>query len=170
MSNDMMMTIYRVNNASSPYPESMLLDDENEPSSSQQLIARFDLGVVTGILRFIKPTATKGFLYRDQDFDLGAIDMSGSARETRHFRWRGRDSSENIIQLGSDQKIGSIDFSKDSTILSGRVAIDAVGEAAFEGIRVAKVESTERKAKGLKYEWERLSDEQYEQERTGRWG
>ncbi|KAJ6188305.1 hypothetical protein N7519_003213 [Penicillium mononematosum] len=78
------------------------------------------------------------------------------------FKWRGRETGEGEMSFEDDQE-GWIEFLGDGDIVG---MINCCGELHFRGQRI---DSFVRTASDLRDEWEGYNEEQYEQERRGRW-
>ncbi|CAG7993854.1 unnamed protein product [Penicillium nalgiovense] len=79
------------------------------------------------------------------------------------FKWRGRETGEGEMSFEDDQE-GWIEFLGDGDIVG---MINCCGELHFRGQRI---DSFVRTASDLRDEWDGYNEEQYEQERRGRWG
>lgn len=133
-----------------------------------EMYASFDFIAITGIMRFINPSARKDAqeegkkprLYEDysddeseDSYDHGPAPAhflfpnvslpSSSAREFT-FRWRGEETGEGEIQLYSDQKLCSMTFESPNA-LSGVFISDLTGEVDFKGIRQGSETETKRR-------------------------
>ncbi|CAG7955087.1 unnamed protein product [Penicillium nalgiovense] len=79
------------------------------------------------------------------------------------FKWRGRETGEGEMSFEDDQE-DWIEFLGDGDIVG---MINCCGELHFRGQRI---DSFVRTASDLRDEWDGYNEEQYEQERRGRWG
>jgi hypothetical protein len=123
-----------------------------------QMYASFDFIAITGIMRFINPSAPDDDEEKDGNSSSNEEDRddesehscdhgpklaqflfpkeslpSSSAREFK-FRWRGEETGESEIQLYSDQALCSMTFESPNA-LTGIFISDLTGEVEFTGIR-----------------------------------
>ncbi|TKA64431.1 hypothetical protein B0A55_09800 [Friedmanniomyces simplex] len=118
--------------------------------AEQRYYATFDFSVVEGIMRI-----------------SGPVTSSKQKACAMTYRWRGRESGERVIEVGSHERLLEIAFSKRGTTLSGDFEGDCVGKVSFTGV---KVEAGDYRLGSSEYEWKDLSARSYERERVGRWG
>jgi hypothetical protein len=131
-----------------------------EMPKGPQLFAKFDLGILTGYMRFEKQEltsqASKGASVQKQtkisahhyDSDRRrptpeSFYLSSSATRpsdrcpTWNYRWRGDDESRNYIQWGSDEKAYEITFEDPmGTKLRGSFCCSFLDECEFTGIKL----------------------------------
>ena len=116
--------------------------------------------------------------YDDEDGesdDLGSAEFlleSGQKPSPKqaiwNFRWRGEETGEGEIALGSDDKMCEIKFGGQSgTELSGTIHTDIAGSCDFKGWKTGPLTSTPMISVGE--EWERRSKRAYEFARVARW-
>ncbi|TKA74843.1 hypothetical protein B0A55_05341 [Friedmanniomyces simplex] len=118
--------------------------------AEQRYYATFDFSVVAGIMRISGPVA------------------SGKQKAcAMTYRWRGRETGERVIEVGSDERLLEIAFSERGTTLSGDFEGDCVGKVSFTGV---KAEAGDYRQGSSEYEWKDLSARSYERECVGRWG
>lgn len=156
-----------------------------------QLYAEFDFGIIKGFMRFEKPklaiktepTSNKrkreqniddeedmqmyerdASQYQDTVFDLGAKDMPNIRRPIWRYRWRGRETSETQIQLGSDKVVDTITFEKGGKI-SGFFKCVYGERCAFTGIQMETSESVYTGGPPyIQQSWENLGEETHSHE------
>ncbi|KAI9646549.1 hypothetical protein NHQ30_004542 [Ciborinia camelliae] len=105
--------------------------------------------------------------YREGAFFLGANEKPTARRPTWRYRWRGEETGEGEIQLGSDRRLESITFSKSGMELSGTFKCDFAGKCNFTGL---KVTSRPRNSQiDPEAEWVSRSEAAYEYAREARW-
>lgn len=169
----------------------------NSDNTPRQMYAEFDFGLVKGFMRFEKPmTAVKpepashkrkreedldeqgdmqmlgadDSKYNSKVFNLTAKDEPTVRRPTWRYRWRGRDTSESQIQLGSDKAVETITFEKVGK-LSGMFSCDFARRCAFTGIQM---ETSKLVYTGgppyIDQSWDSLSQETHSYEEKSRWG
>ncbi|KAK5686122.1 hypothetical protein LTS10_002236 [Elasticomyces elasticus] len=126
-------------------------DSEDDPSSQadQRHFATFDFSVIEGIMRI-----------------SGSVGMDDQPECARTYRWRGRETGESVIDLGSDEQTYSLIFSERGTKLSGVFGGGLVERVEFTGV---KMESGGDRQGSSKHECGGLSERSYERERVGRW-
>lgn len=165
-----------------------------------QMYASFDFVAITGIMRFVNQDARKDTqvqnnkgrssrkhdLTPDSDSDgdsstpanflfPNASLPSSKSREFR-FRWRGEETGEGEIQLGSDRKLCSITFESPNAV-TGVFISDLTRAVEFKGYK----EGFETEAKGVSrreaggvsdpsFAWQSRNEAAYESARIGRWG
>ncbi|KAH6724357.1 hypothetical protein BKA61DRAFT_28170 [Leptodontidium sp. MPI-SDFR-AT-0119] len=75
--------------------------------------------------------------YSENVFHLGAKDRPTARRPVWRYRWRGTETGEGEIQLGSDRAVRSITFSEKGTKVSGTFICDYTRECHFTGTKVS---------------------------------
>lgn len=111
--------------------------------------ATFDFNLVSGIMRI-----------------TGELAVGKQESCAMKFIWRGRESGENVIQLGSDERVLDLAFSQFGTKLEGRIEGDIVGPTMFTGIKVSAGNRQEGSSRDA---WRDLSESNYNRECVGRW-
>jgi hypothetical protein len=94
-------------------------------------------------------------------------DKPTARRPTWRYRWRGRETGENEIQLYSDEKVSSITFSKKGTELVGIFKNDLAGDCKFTGLKI-----NQRATSGHhdpETQWEEHSEEALTYDSHARW-
>ncbi|KAK5689085.1 hypothetical protein LTR17_026534 [Elasticomyces elasticus] len=124
---------------------------EGDPSclADQRHFATFDFSVIEGIMRI-----------------SGSVGVDDQPECAMAYRWRGRETGESVIDLGSDDQTYSLIFSERGTKLSGVLGGGLVERVEFTGV---KMESGDDRQGSSKHEWGGLSERSYERERVGRW-
>lgn len=168
-----------------------------------QMYASFDFVAITGIMRFVNQDAWKDTqvqnnkgrssrkhdLTPDSDSDgdsttpanflfPNASLPSSKSREFR-FRWRGEETGEGEIQLGSDRKLCSITFESPNAV-TGVFISDLTRAVEFKGYKQGfETEPkgvgprSRREAAGVSdpsFAWQSRNEAAYESARIGRWG
>lgn len=90
---------------------------------------------------------------------------SSKAREFQ-FRWRGQETGEGEIQLGSDKTLCSITFESPNA-LEGVFHSDFVGKVEFRGFKSGTL--IRNFALDPDDEWDEMDEDAYEKARVGRW-
>lgn len=161
----------------------------------QQMYAVFDFRVLEGIMRFEKPIpvskkrkletfnddsdvemdmfpdyerAESSREYSEKDFFLSATDKPTARRPTWRYRWRGSETGEGEIQLGSDNHVESITFSNKGTELQGTIQTGFAGSCDFTGVKVSSQTSDSRVDPEAR--WANNSREAHEYAAKARWG
>jgi hypothetical protein len=181
-------------------PEDMSLDIHLSKANGRlQMYGQFDFGILEGILRFEKQGAaatgtsdskSKAPKSRESPFDeyeeeeedeedegesanfyLGAKDKPSPQQPTWNFRWRGRETGEGEIQLGSDEKLCSITFSGPGGCkLTGTFNNEYTGKSKFSGIKTSTEQRKRSRGIGVEEQWRGYNARAYERARVGRWG
>lgn len=105
--------------------------------------------------------------YNVKEFYLGATDGPTTRRPTWQYRWRGEETGEGGIQLGSDEAVQAITFSNKGDKLSGTFKSDYTGECHFTGEKVATMPWGSRVDPEM--EWENRSQAAYDYASRSRW-
>ncbi|QSZ30904.1 hypothetical protein DSL72_000462 [Monilinia vaccinii-corymbosi] len=105
--------------------------------------------------------------YKESAFYLKGDDRPTSRRPTWEYRWRGEETGEGEIQLGSDRTSQSITFSNDGKELSGTFKCDFAGKCHFTGRRV--MSQTRGSRIDPEVEWAKRSEAACEDARQARW-
>ncbi|KAF7957631.1 hypothetical protein EAE96_003205 [Botrytis aclada] len=105
--------------------------------------------------------------YKESAFSLGANDKPTARRPTWPYRWRGEETGEGEIQLGSDKRLESITFDDKNKSLSGTFTCDFAGKCEFTGLKVAYRPQESRI--DPESQWESRSEDAYEEARQARW-
>eukprot|EP01083_Nonionella_stella_P027751 76455_1 len=79
------------------------------------------------------------------------------------FNWRGRETGENVLQIGGN-KTGEIEFSESGTAVEGVLHSD-YGDFTFHALKI----SDQVSKRASKYDFDYDEEEMYNQERVGRW-
>lgn len=74
--------------------------------------------------------------YQDSPFFLKSNDKPSDRRSTWQYRWRGAETGDGEIELGSDRSLESITFSNKGEELSGTFQCDFAGKCEFTGTKV----------------------------------
>jgi len=106
--------------------------------------------------------------YTANDFYLAATDNPTARRPTWRYRWRGEETGEGEIQLGSDEAVQQITFSKKGTELSGTFKNNYARECHFTGIKVAERPWGSRV--DPEEQWTNRSQDAYDYANRSRWG
>ncbi|TVY17411.1 hypothetical protein LARI1_G004212 [Lachnellula arida] len=105
--------------------------------------------------------------YTVSDFYLAPNDNPTARRPAWRYRWRGEETGEGEIQLGSDEATRQITFSNKGNELSGTFKCDFIGECHFTGVK------TSEQAWGSRVDpeeqWTNRSEDAYEYARISRW-
>lgn len=75
--------------------------------------------------------------YSEKAFFLGTKDKPTARRPTWRYRWRGSETGEGEIQLGSDRFVQSITFTDKGNKLFGTFRCNYTGECRFTGVKVS---------------------------------
>ncbi|KAK5699921.1 hypothetical protein LTR97_006055 [Elasticomyces elasticus] len=124
---------------------------EGDPSclADQRHFATFDFSIIEGIMRI-----------------SGSVGVDDQPECAMTYRWRGRETGESVIDLGSDEQTYSLVFSERGTKMSGVFGGGLVERVDFTGV---KMENGGDRQGSSKHEWGGLSERSYERERVGRW-
>jgi len=115
----------------------------------QRYYAAFDFSVLEGVMRINGPVA------------------SGKQKTcAMTHRWRGRETGESVIAVGSDELLLKMVFSKHGTAVSGDFEGGCVEPVTFTGMKVVAGNNQESSRKD---EWRDLSARAYERARVNRW-
>ncbi|KAI9838043.1 MAG: hypothetical protein M1819_006197 [Sarea resinae] len=154
-------------------------------SSGNQISATFDFTVVTGVFRFCDPSTTAAvhlkpaaatsssknkrkrndaedtakFLFRDKK------NMPSPSHTTLPFRWRGEETGEHEIQLGSDEKLCSVTF-RSAKKLEGFLEGAMFAKTRFTGTKLGAASSKGPDPDG---QWSNRDERAYEEARRNRW-
>ncbi|RAL67783.1 hypothetical protein DID88_008510 [Monilinia fructigena] len=105
--------------------------------------------------------------YTESAFSLQDNDKPTARRPTWGYRWRGEETGEGEIQLGSDRTLESITFSNNGKELSGTFKCDFAGKCNFTGLKVMSRPHDSRIEPEV--EWANRSEDAYEYARHARW-
>ena len=106
--------------------------------------------------------------YDKKVFFLGANDKPTARRPVWKYRWRGRETGEDVIQLYADEKVSSITFSKKGTELVGTFKSDMIEDCQFTGVKVSS--HAQGSHDNPETQWEEYSEEAYNHANSARWG
>jgi hypothetical protein len=106
--------------------------------------------------------------YTAKVFFLGAKDKPTARRPTWRYRWRGSETGEGEIQLGSDKDFQSITFSKKGMELEGTIKINFAGTCHFTGVKVHS--QPQDPHVDPEAQWNNNGEAAYESARKVRWG
>lgn len=163
-----------------------------DKSNGTQMYGKFDFGMVTGVLRFEKQASDSGcsakkqkvkYGYEDMNEEDGEDEWSGrrsptaesfyldsalpsSKHPTWTYRWRGEETGEGEIQLGSDNEVFQIAFGgPKGTELEGTFGACFTGNCRFTGRKVGLGTAS---SIDIGYEWVKRNADAYERARVGR--
>ncbi|KAJ8064598.1 hypothetical protein OCU04_006927 [Sclerotinia nivalis] len=105
--------------------------------------------------------------YRESAFFLGANDKPSARQPTWQYRWRGEETGEGEIQLGSDKTLESITFNDKEKSLSGTFTCDFAGRCTFTGSK--EMYRPHESRIDPEVEWADRSEAAYEDARRARW-
>ncbi|KAK3720556.1 hypothetical protein LTR37_003605 [Vermiconidia calcicola] len=111
--------------------------------------AEFDFGIIEGVMRINALGKTK----------------HNAGRQTQYV-WRGRETGEGEIQLGSDEASQSITFHGYGTSLKGSFKCDYLELVEFSGLKIS--ESGGHSKSGA-MAWDELDEDAHERARANRW-
>lgn len=120
--------------------------------------ANFSFGVVSGIMR-LKPAQTPK--------KKGNASFKIKNNRKFEFKWRGRETGESEIQLGSDKDTYEITFGNYGTTFTGTFGCRYVHEATIKGTKVSHGHD-QRGSSAAR--WEQFSELAHERESRSRWG
>ncbi|KAF4626346.1 hypothetical protein G7Y89_g11814 [Cudoniella acicularis] len=106
--------------------------------------------------------------YTENVFYLGAKDKPTARRPTWRYRWRGEETGEGEIQLGSDKAVQCITYSNKGTELSGTFKCSYLRECNFTGVKIRP-----RPSDGHvdpEAQWTNRSQAAYDYASRARWG
>jgi hypothetical protein len=106
--------------------------------------------------------------YTANDFYLAATDNPTARRPTWRYRWRGEETGEDEIQLGSDKVVQQITFSKKGNELSGTFKSDCTGGCHFTGVKISEQAWGSRV--DPEEQWTNRSQDAYDYANRSRWG
>ncbi|TGO19698.1 hypothetical protein BTUL_0003g01550 [Botrytis tulipae] len=105
--------------------------------------------------------------HKESAFFLGANDKPTARRPTWPYRWRGEETGEGEIQLGSDKRLESITFDDKKKTLSGTFTCDFAGKCKFTGLMINRRPQDSRI--DPENQWESRSEVAYEEALQTRW-
>ncbi|KAM0158955.1 hypothetical protein ACHAQE_000726 [Botrytis cinerea] len=105
--------------------------------------------------------------YKESAFFLGANDRPTARRPTWPYRWRGEETGEGEIQVGSDKRLESITFDDKNKSLSGTFTCDFAGKCKFTGSKIMYRPQDSRI--DPESQWESRSEAAYEEALQARW-
>ncbi|KAF5879556.1 uncharacterized protein Bfra_006765 [Botrytis fragariae] len=115
----------------------------------------------------ISQTVASNSKHKESAFFLGANDKPTARRPTWPYRWRGEETGEGEIQLGSDKRLESITFDDKNKSLSGTFTCDFAGKCEFTGLKVNNRPQDSRI--DPESQWESRSEAAYEEALQTRW-
>lgn len=140
------------------------------------MYAEFDFLVIEGTMRFVNPRPAKKLKGSARDNDSGErksaqfllpeTSLPSSMASKFQFRWRGRETGEDEIQLGSDEVLCSINFESPNA-LRGTFRSDLTGVVDFQGFKSGT--NIRNFSLDPGYEWDEMGEDAYERARVGRW-
>jgi hypothetical protein len=156
-----------------------------------QMWAEFDFIAITGIIRFVNTKAAKepgstkrsaakeeeeedDDFYEDNDlpgptqaqFLFPATLLPSPKNQEFEFRWRGQETGEGEIQLYSDEKLCTLDFSS-ANALEGIFKSDLTDDIEFRGVK--RDGGGPKRRLDIDYAWHERNEDAYERARVGRW-
>jgi hypothetical protein len=167
----------------------------NEEANSQ-MFAEFDFGIISGWFRFEglavkKASGTqKGAMagqkrkWADEDTDSEESDEEEvneafylsskgepSPKQPKwNYRWRGIETGEGEIQIGSDERLNPVTFSgQGGAKLSGFFECEYLSKCEFSGIKIEVGDPRKASNISIKEKWKDLNERAYERARAGRW-
>lgn len=105
---------------------------------------------------------------RESAFHLGPNDKPSARNPTWNYRWRGEETGEGEIQLGSDNRLESITFDDKDKSLTGTFTCDFAGKCDFTGLKVMYRPHDSRIDPDM--QWENRSKAAYDRASRARWG
>jgi hypothetical protein len=159
-----------------------------------QMFAKFNFSILTGVFRFERhPAVTKGnpsnqitatkrkreYDSDDEDEDrdrsptpdmfyLGTVSQPSEECQSWNYRWRGEETWESVIELGSDEKPYSVKwFGPRVTKLEGTFGSDMLKDCKFTGIKIGV--GSELEKIDIAEEWANRNESGYEYARRARW-
>ncbi|KAL2012513.1 hypothetical protein VTN00DRAFT_38 [Thermoascus crustaceus] len=164
---------------------------------SVQMYAMFEFIALTGIMRFVNPEAEHHSDDEKDDDDepddeeddysnaggetpdlflLSETQLPSSKNREFSYRWRGEETGEGEIQLYSDKRLCSLEFTSPNS-LHGTIDGGFLGKVEFRGFKekslVTDQVGQKRKRRGDAYianeEWQSRNEAAYERARVGRW-
>jgi hypothetical protein len=169
----------------------------SDDGTKRQIFAIFDFIIVTGIMRFIDPRlsqvsgtvnrrARKAKSEDDSEYDEDDEEANDEAEDSDEFyfdnsitpsssnavwnyRWRGQETGENLIELGSDKNICSIMFKGTGGItLEGNFKNDiCCNDCSFTGRKISPTPSSSMPKP--RREWGSRSEKEYDYACVARW-
>ena len=107
----------------------------------------------------------------NEAFYLSPNDRPSPKQPTFNYRWRGRETGEGEIEVGSDKNLTSITFSgQGGAKLSGTIECEYVQGCEFTGIKMEMGGPQEASRIKIEEEWRELNERAYDRECTRRWG
>lgn len=190
-------------NYGNPPEYTMLIRMGVDGNTKAQVYAEFDFDSVTGIVRFVnsgqapkssavsqpgkRPAADDSEIEEEDEDDYYGNETSEyepsfilhppfkpSTKNNKWlFRWRGEETGEGEIQLGSDEDLNSITFTGvGGTECSGIMQVPFAGKVKFTGRKVQQGKGPQTYAMALssaKEQWDQRGERAYERARVGRW-
>lgn len=133
-----------------------------EQRLGHQTYGSFDFGSWNGVLRF---TAEGG--YGPEEFILSDSDLPSKETPTCYYRWRGIEVGEDVIQLGSDNDLYSLTFSKNGKYMQGTWGClnGEPGTVNFIGVKVGNAYNE----MDIHGEWKSRNEAAYDKANRDRW-
>ncbi|CAG8954549.1 hypothetical protein HYFRA_00004465 [Hymenoscyphus fraxineus] len=140
-----------------------------EQRSGHQTYGRFEFGGWNGVIRFV--TAEEdggGYGYDPEDFILNDSDRPSEENPTCHYRWRGVEDGEGVIQLREDNYLYSMTFSKNGNYVEGNWGCrdGEPGVVHFTGV---KDNSDGGYGMSIEREWKARNQAAYDKANRDRW-
>ncbi|KAF7864335.1 uncharacterized protein EAF02_010303 [Botrytis sinoallii] len=105
--------------------------------------------------------------HKESAFFLGVNDKPTARCPTWPYRWRGEETGEGEIQVGSDKRLESITFDDKNKSLSGTFTCGFAGKCKFTGLKVNNRPHDSRI--DPESQWESRSEAAYEETLQTRW-
>ncbi|KAF2444936.1 hypothetical protein P171DRAFT_286335 [Karstenula rhodostoma CBS 690.94] len=120
--------------------------------------ATFSFGVVSGVMR-LYPVQTPR--------KKSNANFKVKNNKTFEFIWRGRETGESQIQIGSDKNAYEITFGNHGTTFTGKFSCNYVGKVTIKGTKMSHGHGQKGSSMSR---WEQLSERAHDQESRSRWG
>jgi hypothetical protein len=115
---------------------------------------------IDGYMRFLNKGATTTYMSGTSayDFKLTAADMPQLNNDELHYRWRGRETGENVIELYSDMTPMRVIFSQEGTRIAFKSNSPAMGTYLMKGRKVRELSNKDMyEALSFRSEWQNLN-------------
>lgn len=139
--------------------------------NGRELNARFDFGELEGVFRFSTQREARGHGYNNDigEFLLDSDDMPSSEEPTRYYRWRGKSTGEDVIELRSEHDLYKMTFSDGGKSVKGTWGTknSDPGTVRFNGVKTEDLNPHERCK--IQREWDNLDQAAYDKANRDRW-
>jgi len=138
---------------------------------TSELWAKFSFEDVKGYMRFQHSDAiTTTKRVGSGVYKLQEVDMPQSSNRQLHYRWRGRETGEDAIELDSDSTPQPLTFSNDGRKLFGELNTPNFGNWCLRGRKVRELSRNDvLEVRYFQGRWDNMNQETYDGENRDRW-